>query len=454
MSVPLLRVDRIELENYRCFPKLSVEFHPRLTVLAARNGMGKTAVLDAIAIALGPFVGAFDEGKGRHFEAADARLKRVGGALTEMEPLYPVVLMAEGLIDGQRQTWRRRLASSRAHTTYAEAKPLDAFGQSLQQAVRGAAEGRQSSPVLPLVAYYGTGRLWSEMRLTSGKRAAVRTSRTAGYTDSLASASRFRSFVDWFERLSRAEYEERDHPVRLAEIRTHLEAIRTAVDRVLQPTGWGSIAYKSAEAGIVATHPTLGVLPIDWLSDGIRTMIGLAADIAHRAVRLNAHLGGGSVTLTPGIVLIDEIEMHLHPEWQQVVVEALTNAFPQIQFVLSTHSPQIVSSVHKASVRVLQEKEEDSWTFQEPAFQTRGVESSEVLARIMGVDPIPQVPEAALLADYRAAIERGEVETDDARAARTKLAEHFGSEHPLLRDCDRLIRFHAFKRRVQPPVGG
>ena len=122
---------------------------------------------------------------------------------------------------------------------------------------------------------------------------------------------------------------------------------------MLRPSGWHSIYFKNTETGIVATHAQYGVLPVAHLSDGIRTLIGVTADIAHRAIRLNSQLGREAVTSTPGIVLIDEVDMHLHPEWQQVIIESLRNAFPRIQFIVTTHSPQVLTTVRKEHIRLL-----------------------------------------------------------------------------------------------------
>lgn len=72
-----LSLKKLKLINYRCFPTIEIDFHKQLTVLVAQNGFGKTAILDAIAIAFGPYVGAFDETVGKHFHPNDIRLSRV-----------------------------------------------------------------------------------------------------------------------------------------------------------------------------------------------------------------------------------------------------------------------------------------------------------------------------------------------------------------------------------------
>jgi predicted ATP-binding protein involved in virulence len=96
----------------------------------------------------------------------------------------------------------------------------------------------------------------------------------------------------------------------------------------------------------VAHHDQHGELSVALLSDGIRNMIGMVADIAFRATKLNPQFGFLAAKETPGVVLIDEVDMHLHPEWQQVVLQSLTTAFPALQFIVTTHSPQVLTTVN------------------------------------------------------------------------------------------------------------
>ena len=86
-------------------------------------------------------------------------------------------------------------------------------------------------------------------------------------------------------------------------------------------------------------------MPLRNLSDGYKSIIRLAADIAYRAIKLNPHLGERAVIETEGIVMIDEIDMHLHPKWQRHIVDDLKRTFPKIQFIVTTHSPFIIQSL-------------------------------------------------------------------------------------------------------------
>lgn len=86
-------------------------------------------------------------------------------------------------------------------------------------------------------------------------------------------------------------------------------------------------------------------LPFNHLSDGQRTLFAMIGDLVRRAVLLNPHLGDKVLEETPGIVLIDELDLHLHPKWQRRIIEDLRRTFPKIQFIATTHSPFLIQSL-------------------------------------------------------------------------------------------------------------
>lgn len=193
------------------------------------------------------------------------------------------------------------------------------------------------------------------------------------------------------------------------------------------------------------------------LSDGIRSMLTLVADIAFRTVKLNPNLGPFAATHTHGIVLIDEVDMHLHPAWQQTVLSSLCEAFPRVQFIVTTHSPQVLTSVESASIRAI-EADVDSETGQRQFIvksgfpQTKGVASSDLLTQIMGVSPVPDIPEARMVSEYHALIQQNLHDTDEGIELRTKLIAHFSENHPVIRECDRMIRLQGFKLKLPIPA--
>ena len=87
-----------------------------------------------------------------------------------------------------------------------------------------------------------------------------------------------------------------------------------------------------------------------YMSDGLQSMINIVSEIAHRCIQLNGFLGPNAIRMTPGVVMIDEIDLYLHPHWQKHVLQDLTKAFPMIQFIVSTHSPFIVQSLQEGQL--------------------------------------------------------------------------------------------------------
>lgn len=439
MPTERLNLQSLQVHNYRCFASLQVDFHPNLTVLVAANGAGKTSVLDAVAVALGPFLGAFDEGVGRHFQASDIRQRQVRQtAVREMEYApQGVWLEARGTVPGAttdltgaQVSWRRALAGpTKARTTVKDAKVLTDYGKRLQEAVRTPG----TNVTLPLLAYYGTGRLWQQKKLMEGKL--PRSSRTIGYTDCLDPASSYRSFVAWFRywnlnakegRLKALEQGQVHAPT---EFDAYIAAVAGAVNTCLAPSGWRDIGYSFSADTLVAQHPDHGQLPVELLSDGIRNMIGMVADMAFRAVKLNPQLGAQAAEQTPGVVLIDEVDMHLHPEWQQTVLQGLRAAFPEVQFIVTTHSPQVLSTVDKACVRLLGRNAAGEMVATEPLANPYGVPSGTVLQQVMHVDPQPPVAELPDLKRLTALVDQGHYEAAEATALMAALTARLGPTH-------------------------
>ena len=419
-------IESLTLQNYRCFQELTLSFHKRLTVFVAPNGGGKTAVLEGVAVALRLFVDTV-EGRtnSKGFDARDIRLVLNPG--NKMEPVTPVRLHASGQFLGHEVSWARERQSELAsRTTTAQAADLRKIASQLAQENQEWAQSNGGdAPLFPLVSYYGTGRLWSTSKLTAAKKTSetALNARHRGYTDCLSSTSHYKYFIDWFRRFSyeaKKDFPEQDDSPH--EPQRTLSAVRQAVDIALAPSGWQGLEWDFAEDTIVAHHPDFGRLPVDTLSDGIRNMIGLVADIAHRTARLNPHLGEGAATGTPGIVLIDEVDMHLHPQWQQVVLQSLQKAFPLIQFIVTTHSPQVLTTVRKENIRIFSCDEEGKWSAREPASSPLAHESGDALANIMGTHPRPEIE--GILPDlhaYEQLARAGKGDTDEAREIQKRL---------------------------------
>ncbi len=437
------RLDSLTLRNYRGFRELTIDFHPELTVLVARNGMGKTAALDACALAWRYFVDTMrGAASSPGFARGDIRMSRTSAG--QMVAQLPVAIVARGRVQGATLAWSRELARREGRTTLAAAHGLARAAEVLLEQLRAHGDGmRAQAPELPVIAYYGTGRLWSDGRQSKGRRLTAQRLdvQVDAYQDCLEPRSSYQAFATWFERVCREGQRRAAGGGALdARPQAYIGAVRAASVRLLRPTGWGGIAWDFMGNRIVATHDDAGELPIEQLSDGVRNTLGLVADLAHRCVRLNPHHGAEAPQRTTGVVLIDEVDMHLHPGWQQEVPAALREAFPRVQFIVTTHSPQVLSTVPKECIRIL-EVDGDGGTCRTPAQQTAGVSAPDVLAVVMGVDPAPDIPIRQELNRFRALVQDGREAESEGEALRARLVAHFGQTHPEIVDLDRLLRF-------------
>ena len=449
-----MKLETLKLTNFRRFKNLDISFHPELTVIAARNGQGKTAVLDAAAISLGTFIGAFDLGRSRQIVQKDARFYRMR-SLSDSEQVFPVRL--EATLSNLDEPVIRELNGAKSRTTIKRAAELAKFGKGLMRKVRDL-----ENVSLPLMAYYGSGRLWN-VHKNNTRKAVLSESRTMGYEDCFTSASSFTQVQQWMTKATFAALQQLN--IKAYEGYTtsgQIKGIQCAVDTVLGYEEWSGFHYSVQHEELAMTHEESGVLPVSLLSDGVRAMVSLAADMAWRCAKLNPWLGAEAQRETEGIVFIDEVDMHLHPRWQQTVIGSLRKAFPKVQFVVTSHSPQVLSTVKSESIRLLRsEREEESdetvITVQTPAMQSRGVASSDILAELQGIDPIPKVEEANWLNEYKELItseqntNKNESRKKDLKA---KILSHFGEHHPVWLECQRFARFQDMKAKIREKQQG
>ncbi|MBQ7618085.1 MAG: AAA family ATPase, partial [Desulfovibrio sp.] len=214
-----------------------------------------------------------------------------------------------------------------------------------------------------------------------------------------------------------------------------LDAVRQAVSSALGDYNEPYVAETPPQLFITKKESPDLPLNLKQLSDGYRTMLALVMDLARRmalaydGVQLTA---GESVLHTAGIVLIDEIELHLHPSWQQTVLPRLREIFPNVQFIVTTNSPQVVTSIDEAHVRILG----DGGRIHTAPQGTWGAEASRVMKQIFGVDNRPPSQARDDLEEYSDLVYADKWNTDRARQLRLILDERYGRQEPELVELD------------------
>ena len=190
-----------------------------------------------------------------------------------------------------------------------------------------------------------------------------------------------------------------------------LEAIRSLVAKI---DSFSGIVFDSTVSppGLHFVKKDGTPVHVRSLSSGERSLIVLLADLARR---VQVFEPGKSLEDIAAIVLIDEIELNLHPAWQNEIVPMLAKAFASCQFIVTTHSPQVLSGVESRQVRILESDASGATTVSTP-LSTRGRTSNYLLEGVLGSsERFPPVD--ALIGEFNAAIDEDDAETAAARLA-------------------------------------
>ena len=446
-------VSKIRMQNFRCYADFTMNFSPGVTVIVAENGKGKTAILDGLAINMAPYLAAFPGIKGRNFQANDVRMVMDVPAdkeelrIRRMKYLLPVILETEVKADdGKAYSWKRELKTVKGKTSSISAKFVSDYGKRIADALN---QPGDQDIILPVLGYYGTSRMWNDSSLL--KRKNVDLSRSSGYTECLEPSGSYNTFAQWFRYATESALEY-DRIIAEKNLKTKnpyrdlLNSIKKAIITCISSMGWTDLKYSFAAQNLLICHPKMGELPLEAMSDGARSVISMAADIAYRMARLNPDMGEDVTLETSGVILIDEVDMHLHPSWQQTVVNDLIRAFPKVQFIMTTHSPQVLTSVPAESIRILH-WDDDMVDIEEPSFSL-GAESSQLLRDIQHVETRPgSLPIVKTLQRYLQLVSEDKWDSEEALGLRKTLDEWSQGREPALLRADMDIRVRNYRRK-------
>lgn len=418
----------LKLHNFRCFEDIEFEFHKKLTVIVGANGAGKTSILEGSAIAISSMFVKMDGLKAQSIVREQAHLKSYSiGSTKDVEEQYPVDVSAIAQTYTQRKKWKRSLNTPNGKTTIIDAKDIIDLGINLQNDIR---KGNKNI-ILPIIAYYGTGRLWDYHR-EKQSNVFEKNNRLNGYVNCVDGTANIKLMMNWFMKMTIEKYQNQE--VGLGAI-PELEAVYSAMEECYRRiTGCDnvkiqySMATKELEIAYKDTNGYMMRIPINQLSDGYKSTISLVADIAYRMAVLNPQLLGNACKETDGIVLIDEVDLHLHPTWQQRILGDLQEIFPKVQFVVTTHSPAVINTVAQEHIRIL-----NNGVINYAPIETYGKDASNVLKAIMGADERPAPVKNKFNAFYNAMAKQ---DYELAKVVLGELREILGENDPDLTACE------------------
>lgn len=348
-----MRIKRIEMLNFKGFEHKTVEFNGMLTVVIGNNTAGKTSLLNAIQIGLGAYLQSLKSlrgGKGfrRNFVESDVYLRyndekkdylqndELTRITVDADVYFSSQLGNNGVsLIPQSVRWYREFTKAK-NTTHSQ----ECAGEliNIVSTIETRRKNDGDNAVLPIVLSFGTNRIDAQFRQT--RKVVERQQRIEkAYRAALDSDQvDFAGALDW---LRRYEKNLKDGK----EFEGTREAFYLALETAIPTLSEIDIDNGEIEARISIPHKNIERHHYSYMSDGLKAMINIVSEIAYRCIELNGFLGYDAVRYTPGIVLIDEVDLYLHPIWQKTVLRDLMNAFPNIQFIVTTHSPFIVQSL-------------------------------------------------------------------------------------------------------------
>jgi predicted ATP-binding protein involved in virulence len=410
-----MKIDSITLQNYRCHADLRVSFEPGFNVVVGVNGSGKTSLLKGVCEALNGLLYGLNAHHMQPLgEAGHVRLLAVSSqGRFRYEPQYPVKICAAGEAFETGCVWTWTKSSQVSNAEISGQFPGQVW-QNIQRETGPGADALRAATALPLVSFYRANRHWNQAQPHELQSATQRNSRIDGYAswwdaslDSVAlqgwtigkCLERFQISSETGVAFDAIDSDE------LALVNAALAAAVEGVKGLRYDLKQKSLLVEWLDVDGEVRDPTA----FENLSDGQRAVIGLVADIARRMCLLNPQLGIEVTGKTPGVVLIDELDMHLHPKWQRIVTRGLKAAFPALQFIVASHSPQVLGELKPEEIILL-----NPHGTSHPQV-SYGLDSSRVLEEIMGATERSVDVEKALT-ELFATLERNELDS-----ARTQL---------------------------------
>jgi predicted ATP-binding protein involved in virulence len=392
-----MRIKSIKLINYRGAVSLNIDFHRQLNVFIGVNGAGKSTILDSLAIMLSWLVKRLKNTNASGQQISETEINNgQGTAIIEITGVTE---------DSQEITWK--IVKTRTGYIHAgERSNFSQLNEYTQQIQRQITE-HQGEINLPLFVYYSVNRAVLDIPLKIKTKHQFDS--LSAYENALTSGSDFRTFFEWFREREDLENENRKYqydrikPEGFCFPDPQLEAVRETIERFLPDFTNLSVRRNPLRMEVTKKNK---IVTVNQLSDGEKCLIAMLGDLARRMAIANPQ---NPYPLTgTGVIIIDEIDLHLHPQWQRFVVPKLLEVFPNCQFFISTHSPNIITHVQPESLHFMEQTEMGIKVH--PVQESYGKNVDRILEDLMGLETTRPKEIAEALKDIYEQISQNQLE--------------------------------------------
>jgi hypothetical protein len=417
-------MNKVTLERYRCFDSLTLEFSDKVNLLIGDNGSGKTTVIRGVSAALNSFFTGFSDANTRFtgLVAEDFRVNRSDDSLANEEPIrigFEWLGVSSSL----------ELHSAKGRTLTGPMKAIRDLGREYYKGLF--TDGKQVLP-LPLITSFSTADIHKPRKFGTAIFKKYDHKPSFGYFECFQGDGFMKYWTQRLLALKEADLGE-----------TEIEGVRSALLRALGDEGCGLLHHMDIRPikGRVFFHLSDGrVTDTENLSDGLRRLVNIVMDMGFRCMLLNKGVfGKDACTETHGTVLIDEVDLHLHPALQSKVLSALQGAFPKIQFIATSHAPLVMSGIRSdEGNRIVKLAYGKGVGYAAKVVNAYGLDASTIIQSVLGVAPRARDVDDMLKALFSL------IDDDRFEKASSELRElqrRFGSDLPELARAETMLNF-------------
>ncbi|WP_455191141.1 AAA family ATPase [Eubacterium ramulus] len=404
---------KLNISNFKMFDDLELNFEAGFNLILGDNGVGKTTILEAAAVAISGFLVGMEDVSARNIYKDDVRyqiVKDSNGTPNKSYSSKPTEIKCVLSYGGEDYTWvRAKKNAMGASKTTITPKEILKVSQELVNS--------KEDKLLPLISYQGAARHWISARSDAyEKKRKQLHDRRCGYLGCLDRTANLMSIYDWCKQM---EW----NSVKMKRVPENYKIFGDIISNFMCYMNDGAVSevffHINEEKLLYVENGEFK--EIEDLSAGYQSILNLIIDLAYRIAILNPD-AGADIQKIEGIVLIDEIDSNLHPKWQWRIVEALTKTLPNVQFIAATHSPIIVSSCKNANIISINDDRKIQYISDSYAFSV-----NEILKDMLGYYRRPAKVEN-LIEEFEMRMDRDEY--DEAKNALVQLINILGEEHP------------------------